>query len=129
MKLFRVLRCERGVAAVEFAIVGVVLMTLLIGGIDMGRTFYVKNQLSFLADQAARQVLVDPDVADATLQADLAAQFSAGDTSLLSVAVTAQTVSGIDFRVIQIDYPMALFVPFLSFSTLALNVNRRVPVG
>ena len=65
----RMFRCERGVAAVEFAIVSVVLMTLLIGGIDMGRTFYVKNQLSFLADQAARAVLVDPDVTDAALQA------------------------------------------------------------
>ncbi|MEM7210838.1 MAG: TadE family protein [Pseudomonadota bacterium] len=129
MTLGGVIRCERGVAAVEFAIVSVVLMTLLIGGIDMGRTFYVKNQLSFLADRAARAVLVDPDVTDAALQATLAAEFTAGDSSLLAVNVSAQTVSGIDFRVIQIDYPMALFVPFLNYSSLALNVNRRVPTG
>lgn len=129
MMLHRLLRCQRGVAAVEFAIVGTLLMVLLVGGIDMGRTFYVKNQLSYLADQATRQVLVNPDVTDATLQTALAADFTAGDASLLVVNVTPQTISGIDFRVISIDYPMALFVPFLNFSTLALNVNRRVPTG
>ena len=129
MKIERLLRCERGVAAVEFAIVSVLLITLIIGGIDMGRTFYVKNQLSYLADQATRAVLVDPDVSDTALTALVQGQFTAGDPSLLSVTVSTDTVSGIGFRVVRVDFPMTLFIPNLSSSTFDLNVDRRVPIG
>lgn len=125
----QMLRCERGVAAVEFAIVSVLLITLIIGGIDMGRTFYVKNQLSYLADQATRAVLMDPGVSDATLTALVQGDFTAGNASLVTVTITNATISGVDFRVVQIDFPMTLFIPNLTSSTFNLNVDRRVPIS
>ena len=128
MKLLRLLRCERGVAAVEFSIVSLVFFMLIIGGIDMGRTFYVKNQLSFLADQATRAVLLDNNVSDASLTAIVQNQFTAGDSSLLSVTISTETVSGVEYRVVRVDFPMTLFIPNLSSSTFNLNVDRRVPV-
>ena len=58
--LIRACRCEAGTAAVEFAIISMVFISLCVGIVDFGRTLYVKNQLSFLADQATRTVLVNP---------------------------------------------------------------------
>jgi len=66
-------RCERGTAAVEFAIIALVLVSLLVAVVDFGRTLYVKNQLSYLADQATRMVLLNPAISDATLETELRA--------------------------------------------------------
>ncbi|MEM7058690.1 MAG: TadE/TadG family type IV pilus assembly protein [Pseudomonadota bacterium] len=127
--LRRILKCQSGAAAVEFSIISVVLVMLLIGIVDFGRTLYVKNQLSFLADQAARSVLVDPNITDTALETALRTDFSGGDPVDLTVTISADTVGGVDFRVISIDYPITLFIPNLASSTLDLNVTRRMPAG
>ncbi|MEM7424356.1 MAG: TadE family protein, partial [Pseudomonadota bacterium] len=92
MMLFSLLRCTRGAAAVEFAIVSVVFVTVCIAVVDFGRTLYVKNQLSFLADIAARQILINPTVPSATLETDLRNEFVAGDPASLAIAITNETV-------------------------------------
>lgn len=129
MKVLSLLRCERGVAAIEFAIVSMVFISMVIGGIDMGRTFYVKNQLSHLADQASRTVLLNPDTSDATLTSMVKDAFTAGDATQVSVTVSTESSAGIEYRVIRIDYPMTLFIPNLTTETFGLNIDRRVPVG
>ncbi len=125
----RAVGCERGAAAVEFAIVSVVLITLMIGIVDFGRTLYVKNHLSFLADQAMRTVLVNPGITNAGLEAELRADFSAGEGTDLTVTITSETVGATDFRVLTLDYPITLFIPNLSAGDLTLSVTRRVPTG
>ena len=127
MGLRRIAQCERGAAAVEFAIISMVLISLCIGIVDFGRTLYVKNQLSFLADQATRSVLVNPAITDAQLEATLEAEFNAGDPDDLEVTISAENVGGTDYRVIAISYPMTLFIPNLSSKNISLDVTRRVP--
>lgn len=127
LRLFRLLLgCQRGAAAVEFSIISVVLVTLCIGIVDFGRTLYVKNQISHLADQAARRVLMDSDIASATLESDLRGGFSAGNAADLNVSIASQTIGLDTFRVITISYPVTLFVPFLDSNAISLDVTRRV---
>ena len=83
-------RCTGGAAAVEFAIVSVVLITLTIGIVDFGRTLYVKNQLSFLADQATRKLLINPTLATSTLESELRSDFTAGDSAQVVISVTSE---------------------------------------
>lgn len=125
--LLRAAKCERGAAAVEFAIISMVLISLCVGIVDFGRTLYVKNQLAFLADQATRSVLVNPAITNAQLQATLEADFNAGDPDDLAVNIAAETVAGTSFRVITISYPMTLFIPNLTSKNISLDVTRRVP--
>ncbi|MFK7945903.1 MAG: TadE/TadG family type IV pilus assembly protein [Paracoccaceae bacterium] len=120
-------RCESGAAAVEFAIISMVLISLCIAVVDFGRSLYVKNQLSFLADQATRTVLVNPSITNAQLQATLEGDFNAGDANDLTINIDTQTVGSVDFRVIVISYPMTLFIPNLSSKSISLDVTRRVP--
>ena len=123
-----VLACERGTAAVEFAIVSVLLIMLIVGGVDVGRTFYIKNQLSFLADEAVRRVLFDPYISEAEVAAQLFSDFTAGNSSQLGLSLSYQVFANTDFRVIEISYPMATFIPYLNTSSFTLTVNRRVPL-
>lgn len=125
----RLAKCQTGAAAVEFAIVSSVLIMLLIAIVDFGRTLYIKNQLSFLADKAARSILVNPNITDASLETTLRSDFVAGDPLGLTVDITTDVVSGTTFKVLSIDYPVTLFVPNLASSTLDLNVTRRIPAG
>lgn len=124
-----ILACTRGAAAVEFAIISMVLIALTIGIVDFGRTLYVKNQISSLADQAVRKVLIDPGIASATLESELREDFYAGDADNLSVGVSSETVDGISYRIVTVGFPMTLFVPGLSSDAISLSVTRRVPAG
>lgn len=128
-RLAHIWREQSGAAAIEFAIIGVVLVALSIATVDFGRTLYVKNQLSWLADQATRKVLVDPDITDATLESELRASFTAGNGADLTVSLRNETVGSNAYRVLEIDFPLALFIPGLSSGTVDLNVTRRVPTG
>jgi Flp pilus assembly protein TadG len=121
--------CTLGAAAVEFAIVSGVLIALLIGTIDFGRTLLTQHQISSLADQAVRKVLLDPDVSGATLESELRAEFTAGDPGDLTVAVTTESAGSISYRVVTVGYPMTLFIPGLDSDVVSLSVTRRVPEG
>lgn len=123
----RLLRSDRGAAALEFAIVSTVFVTVCIGIVDFGRTLYVKNQLSYLADIAARRVLLNPQIATATLETDLRSAFSGGDPGNLTISITPETVGTNDFRRIVIAFPITLFVPFIPNNNLNLTVTRRAP--
>ena len=122
-------RCTSGAAAVEFSIISLVLVTVAIGIIDFGRTLYTKNQLSFLADQATRRLLIDPATSSGTLESELLGDFTAGDSNQVTITITDQIVNSTTYRVIDIDYPITLFIPNLASGTLDLNVTRRVPVN
>ena len=125
--LRQLLASDRGGAAVEFAIIGNVLVLLLVGGVDFGRTLWVKNELSFLADKAARRVLISPGISDTDLTTELREGFTAGDAATLSVNMTTATDGGTNYRVITVSYPITLFVPGLNSEALQLDVKRRIP--
>jgi hypothetical protein len=57
----RNLRAEHGVAVVEFAIVALPLFLLVFGILDFGRAMNYKNDLTSLANQAARYASVNRD--------------------------------------------------------------------
>ncbi len=58
LTLHRAKRRQRGVAAVEFAIIAMLLFTLLFGIIELGRLFYVINTVQEVTRRAAREAVV-----------------------------------------------------------------------
>lgn len=126
--LFRFRECNRGAAAVEFAIVSLILIALCLGIVDFGRGLYVRNNLAFAADLGARRILVDPTIADTALRDAVRAGFQ-GAPDLLQVDSANETISGISFRTITVRFPLTLHVPGLTHSGITLKVARRVPVS
>ncbi|APG85571.1 type IV pilus associated TadE family protein TadE [Sinorhizobium americanum CCGM7] len=134
--LRRAWRSQSGATAVEFAIVCFPLLLLILGVVEFGRAFYVRNDLSYAADFAARQVLIGQiarDAPDSEAQSKLASavrdKFGSGDPDLLQIVVSKQTVDGIDFRVLSIRYPFRFFVPGLTETPFSLALSRRIPIG
>jgi hypothetical protein len=126
--LFRFRECNGGAAAVEFAIVSLILIILCLGIIDFGRGLYLHNNLGFAADLGARRILVDPQVPDSAVQDAVLAGFQ-GAAELLQVESGRETISGMDFRTIAVSFPLTLHVPGLAERGITLRVARRVPAG
>ena len=121
-------RSEDGAAAIEFALVSMIFILLCLGVLEFGRALQMRNQLSFAADFAARQILTDSDVADRVVEAQVRAKLQIGNPELLDVTFGEQEVDGVNFKIVTLDYPFTLFLPGFSTDTIGLSVNRRVPV-
>ena len=48
----RSVRCDSGVTAIEFAFVGLLAISLILGIIEFGRALFIRNELAFAADIA-----------------------------------------------------------------------------
>jgi Flp pilus assembly protein TadG len=71
-RLFLTLQADRrGAAAIEFAIVGPLLFTLLLAIVEMGRMFYVRESLQYATEQAARFYTVTPSATWGQVQSAL----------------------------------------------------------
>ena len=124
-----------GATAVEFAIVCLPLFLVSLGIVEFGRALFVRNDLAYVADVAARKVLigqlpVSSSAAEiaAGLESTVRAAFD-GDPDLLQVTVSGETINGIQFHVLSIRYPFTFLIPGLRDSPFALSVMRRIPVS
>lgn len=99
-------RDGRGAAAIEFAVLGPLLFTILLGIIEMGRMFYVRESLEYATEQAARYYMVNPAAAQSDVTQALRAAMVGGMGSDIStptysdvtncngnVAVTCTTIT------------------------------------
>src|SRR5262245_55851074 len=59
-KLADLIRDRRGGAIIEFAVLGPVLLTMLLGAVDVGRMFYVRQNLEYATEEAARYYMLNP---------------------------------------------------------------------
>jgi Flp pilus assembly protein TadG len=74
----------RGAAVLEFAFIGPVLFTLLLGTVDVGRMFYVRQNLEYATEEAARYYMLNPSASES----DVTAQFRAKLSAVPSASVT-----------------------------------------
>ena len=126
----RLATAEDGGVALEFAIISMALILFSLGVIEFGRALQVRNQLTFLADRAAREVLKNSDITDTALEEKIKAGFQGGNRDLLSVDVAQDTetdADGTTYRNVEISYPFTLLIPQLSSSTITLKATERVP--
>jgi Flp pilus assembly protein TadG len=132
----RAWRCQSGATAVEFAIVCLPLLLLSLGIVEFGRAFFVRNDISYAADVAARKVLIgqipaasSDSEAAASLDSAVREAFDAGDPTLLEITVGKETIDGVAFRILSISYPFTFVVPAVRDSPIGLGLSRRIPIG
>ncbi|WP_153392491.1 TadE/TadG family type IV pilus assembly protein [Ornithinicoccus halotolerans] len=80
---------ERGAAAVEFALVVLMLLTLVFGGLEFGRLWMMQSSLSQAARDAARELAIKKDSAD--VQARLDEVFIFGSPTYTQTACPASS--------------------------------------
>ena len=121
-------RCEAGAAAVEFALIAMVAISTFLGLVEFGRALYVRNELSYAVDVAARRILTDPAVADIDLETAIRSSVTFGDSEDLVLTFGVETADGMSFRTLVVQQPLVLLVPLLAGAGLTLTVDRRIPI-
>jgi Flp pilus assembly protein TadG len=124
----RLARETDGTAAIEFAVVGAVLVVLSIALVELGRVVYILNDMSYATEIGSRRALVDPAVTDSALEDIIRGRFSAADGDGLTVVVTQETLDGLPFRRVALSYQVKVAIPGFPGGAIDLEHDRRIPV-
>lgn len=123
----RLARCDKGAASIEFALVGLVAITLFLGIIEFGRSLYMRNEMSYAMDLAERQILTNPTVANADLETVIRNAITFEVPANLQITFGTTSVNGLAFRTVLIRYPVTLLIPGLTTRSFTLKIDRIVP--
>jgi Flp pilus assembly protein TadG len=69
---------RRGGPVVEFAIIAPLLLTLMLGGVDIGRMFYVRQGLEYATEEAARYYMLNVNTATSNVTTFLQGKMPGG---------------------------------------------------
>jgi Flp pilus assembly protein TadG len=126
---------EKGLATVEFAIVGAVFLLLIIAIMQLGLAMYSRNHVTNVVRDAARYAALHGSAAPtpataASIQAYVM-DHSSGlvDTSKITVTTTwlPNNNPGSAVRV-QVEYPFPLTIPFVPEETLSLRSSSEMVI-
>ena len=156
-RLRRFIRAKDGVAAVEFALIGPILIVMILGVVEAGRLFWFQSSLEYQVEEAARYAmthytrefytLCDPqnnpadscaasllgDV-DSTANTSLYEASFAWDPSGASLSATADPGAGtaLDYLLVEGDYNFTFAVGMIPgldlIFNMTLHAETRVPM-
>lgn len=119
---------QAGGAAVEFAFALPVFLLLLIGIVECGRAVWTNYSLQTAVDDTARYVLANPTATDAQIITYVGNKLDLLDGSKVTVTVTRDTVSGVNFVAVSAAYAFSALEMIFPAGTLSLSGRSRVPL-
>ena len=112
--LVRLARAREGVEALEFAIVLPVLLTFLLGCVELGRLFWIQSELQYAAEAAARCITVS---CSATITGTGTGTYAAGQVYATSmpagVVFSVTSPSPACGNEVTVCYPFQFLIPTL----------------
>lgn len=120
---------RRGGAILEFALILPLLMTLLVGGIDVGRMFYVRQGLEYATEEAARYYMLNPTTATSNVTTQLRSKMPGGMGPSVNVAYADTTScnsnSSVTCTTINATYVFNFAVGYLNFGAQTLHATAQ----
>jgi Flp pilus assembly protein TadG len=120
---------RRGGAAIEFAIIGPVLCTMMLGAVDVGRMFYVRQNLEYATEQAARYFMVNPTAATSDVTTYLQGKMAGAPGTSVSVSYTnTATCNGntsITCTMISATYTFTFIAGYLGLGSKTLQAKAQ----
>ncbi|MFN4099536.1 MAG: TadE/TadG family type IV pilus assembly protein [Pararhodobacter sp.] len=123
----RFLRDESGSTAVEFGMIGLLVIVLCVATLEFGRALHLTNELAFAADRGSRLVLLNPDVPDADVVAEVRANLRMANTAGLEILTSRESHGAQATRGLSVSLPLTLLIPTPRLQNFRLSVQRRVP--
>lgn len=115
-----------GTSAVEFALLLPVLAALLLGILEFGRAMWIRQNMQFAVEEAARYALADPSATASAIGAKASARM--GAVGPAGVAVQVMTTIDADGITIVATTDFATLVPGLLPQGIAtLSARSRMP--
>lgn len=119
-------REDSGSTSIEFAIASIAVLMCIVGAIEFGRYFYIKNTLDYVVSEAGRYAITNPAATDSAIGAQVTSNAPSGVTPTVTVT---STVSGIvTYKTITATGTVALASNLLPFVSLSVVSRTRVPV-
>ena len=122
-------RDVRAGAIVEFAILAPVLFSLVLGAIDMGRMFYVRQGLEYATEDAARYYMLNSTSASSAITTYLQGKMVGGLGSNVQVSYvdTANCNSNatVTCTTITATYSFSFIAGYLSLGTKTLQAKAQ----
>lgn len=120
---------RRGGSILEFALLGPVLFSLLLGAIDFGRMFYVRNGLEYATQEAARYYMLNSSSATSTVTGVLQGKMVGGLGPSVNVAY-ADTTScnsnpSVTCTTITATYSFTFIANYLGLGTKVLTARSQ----
>jgi Flp pilus assembly protein TadG len=129
-KLRRLLRAlgreNSGIASIEFAIGSIVVFTCIVGAVEFGRYFYIKNTLDFVVSEAGRYAITNPTASDSDIRTEVTSNAPSGVTP--TVTITSTTSGIITYKTITATGTVSLASKLFPFVSLGVTSRTRVPV-
>jgi Flp pilus assembly protein TadG len=123
------LRDRKGGAILEFALLAPLLFTLLLGIVEMGRMFYVRQALEYATEQAARYYMLNPTTASGTVTTYLQGQMAGGmGSDVTADYVDATSCNGnasVTCTTITASYTFTFVAAFLGLSNLVMHAKAQ----
>jgi Flp pilus assembly pilin Flp len=125
----RFLHDERGVNAIEFAMVFPVFVAMLFGVIQMGLALYTSSSIQYALEKTARAAMLDGDISASTLQQQFAAQLDEFTDKNVVLAYSTENAGGVEIVVLKTNYVHAFEIPLVPVFEMTFPVEVRVPVA
>jgi Flp pilus assembly protein TadG len=127
MRIVRIVRDQRAVGAIEFALITPVLFMIILGIAQMGILFFANAGLKHAVAEGARFAALHPrptatDIRAKILQKKLALRAN----RLGPVVITPGTNNGSDFLDVSLTYSVPLNFVFVKVPPVTLREQRRV---
>ena len=120
---------QRGGAILEFALIAPLLFSLVLGTIDVGRMFYVRQGLEYATEQAARYYALNPNTASTTVTTYLQSQMPGGMGPGVAVAYTDTTNCnlnpGLTCTMVAASYTFSFVAGFLGLGSKTLQAKAQ----
>lgn len=130
-KMFaRLLGDRRGGAAIEFGILAPVLFTMLLGGLEFGRMFYVRQGLEGVVEAAARYYMLNPTIASSAVTSYMQTQpMLGGSIGLVTFGYTDTTScnanSHVTCTIVTGSYSFSFVAGYLGLGTRTMTATAQ----
>lgn len=126
-QIIQFLNARDGATALEFAIMGPVVLGVLFGLFDIAFSLYVKSSFTHAVNTAAREVYLDPDRTDSEIETDLTSQL-AKFNSLVSTKISSDASGSLEYKVIRATMTYNYKTPILNQIPIILEGESRAPI-
>jgi Flp pilus assembly protein TadG len=128
--LLRLLGDRCGGAAVEFGILAPVLFTMILGGLEFGRMFYVRQGLEGIVEAAARYYVLNPNSTWSAVTSYMQTQPMLGGSSSLVTFTYVDTAncnsnSNVTCTVITGTYTFSFVAGYLGLGTRTMTATAQ----
>ena len=120
----RLCRERCAIAALEFALLAPILVSLVLGIIEIGRYMWITNTIQQAVFEGGRLAMLDPDPDLDAIRGSVAAELDAA----ASVAVSTETTSGVTYLTIGVSQTHRLIIPLTPVPDLTIAISNRVPL-